>query len=194
METTLQKELQEKLKKWKGRVTFTNFLIDSDEARQIQNILGNAEDMSPIEFNEYFERLNIICKKTREETFNNQIVAVGREVFTARLINELTYTGVINYGALGTGSAAVSDSDTVLDTEVKRKGIATRSRVGNTATLRFFYTKSDTNGTYEEFGTFIDGTASADTGQMFNRVLTGGWTKSALEALTVTVQFDLNPQ
>lgn len=178
-------------REWKGLMTFTNFLIACEEAESIDAYLKTAIDIPTEEFDRLFNRLKEICK-FREQTFRNQVVSVGRQCFTARLINELTYTGVINYGALGTSSTAVSDAQTTLVAEVKRKGVATRTRVANTATIRFFYSKSDTSGTYEEFSTFIDGTATVDTGQMFNRVLTGGWTKSSSESLTVTAQFDLN--
>lgn len=177
----------------RGVMTFTSFTIgDNQEAKEIDTFLKNAVNIAPALFEKYFNRLKEICSY-REESFVNQVVSIGRECFTGRLIGETTYTGAINYGALGTGSTAVSDSDVALDTEVKRKAVATRTRTVNSATLRFFYSKSDTNGTYEEFGTFIDGTSAADSGQMFNRVLTGGWTKSASESLTVTAQFDLNP-
>lgn len=179
--------------RWKGTVTFTSFLIgDNEEAQQLDRMLSRAEDIEPDVFQDAINRLKEICS-FREQSFQNQVVAVGRACFTGRLVGETTYTGVVNYGALGSGTTAVMDTDTVLDTEVARKGTATRTRTGNSATLRFFYSKSDTDGTYEEFGTFIDGTASADSGQMFNRVLTGGWVKSDLESLTVTAQFDLNP-
>lgn len=187
----MQTQVTDKLGKWVGKVTLTNFKIVGEEATRIHDLLANAGEMAPDIFEGYMARLRELCG-VKEQTFNNQIVSVGRQCFSARLINELTYTGVINYGAVGTGSTAIADNQTTLTTEVKRKGIATRSRTGNTVTLRFFYSKSDVSGTFNEFATFIDGTASADTGVMFNRVLTGGWVKSSLEALTVTVQFDLN--
>lgn len=187
----MQKEVQSKLS-WKGKVTMTSFVIgDNEEAQQLDNMLTQAENIEPEVFETAIARLKELCS-FREKAFNNRIVATGRACFSGRLVGETTYTGTINYGALGTGSTAVADGDTVLDTEVKRKAVATRSRTGNTVTMRFFYSKSDTDGTYEEFGTFIDGTGIVDTGQLFNRVLTGGWVKSDLESLTVTVQFDLN--
>lgn len=176
-----------------GRVTLTSFTVGNNkEAKEIEKFLNTAIDISPELFEQKIQRLKQLCD-FKEKTFKNQVVSVGRQCFAGRLVGETTYTGIINYGALGTGSTAISDSDTVLDTEVKRKAVATRSRTGTSVTVRFFFTKSDTNGTYEEFGTFIDGSASADSGQLFNRVLTGGWTKSSSETLTVTVQFDLNP-
>jgi hypothetical protein len=191
---TEEKTILEKTKKWKGRITFTNFLIeDNQEAKDIEAFLNLAVDIPLEVFEEKTKRLREICKISREETFENQIVLVGREVFARRLVNDTTYTGIINYGALGTSSTAINDAQTQLVAEVKRKGVAVYSRSGDTSTLRFFYSKTDWNGTAQEFGTFIDGSSSANTGQMFNRVLTGGWVKTALEALTVTVQFDLNP-
>lgn len=187
--------IQEKTigKNWKGQVTFTTFDLSNacEEALEIDEYLHSAKDIEPSQFQYFLERMKQLCT-FKEQAFNNMIVSVGRQCFSGRLIGETTYTGAINYGALGTGNTAVSDSDVALDTEVKRKAVATKTRVANTSTFRFYYSKADTSGTYEEFGTFIDGTATADSGQMFNRVLTGGWTKSSLESLTVTVQFDLN--
>lgn len=188
----LSHTIKEQVKKWKGRVTFTSLEVVGEEAERLEALLSAAVDMPAAVFEKNLARLRELCT-VREVTYDNQIVLVGREVFARRLINDLTYSGVINYGALGSGSTAINDADVALDTEVKRKAVAARSRSGDTVTVRFFYSKSDTNGTYNEFGTFIDGTTAADSGQMFNRVLTGGWVKSALEALTVTAQFDLNP-
>jgi hypothetical protein len=54
-----------------------------------------------------------------------------------------------------------------------------------------FYSKADTNGTYQEFGTFIDGSASANSGQLFTRMLTGGWTKTSSESMTVSAQYTI---
>ena len=116
----------------------------------------------------------------------------GRSVIAGILAGETTYTGIINYGALGSSSAAVTDSDIKLGTEVKRKAIGTRTRVNDQVNFEIYFSKSDTNGTYNEFGLFIDGTVSADTGQMFNRLLTGGWTKTASESLTASVQININ--
>ena len=188
----MQKTITEKLKKWSGKISFENIAVNGEEAEAIQNTLANAVDIAPQKYTELLNRLKELSGGVKEKVFYNKIVAVGRECFSRRLINDTTYTGVINYGAVGTGSAAVSDSDTVLDTEVKRKGVATRARSGNVVTLRFFYSKADVSGTLNEFGTFIDGTSTVDTGQMFNRALTGGWVKSASEALSVSVQFNLN--
>lgn len=185
------KKIVEKFKKWKGVITFQNFLINSEEADKLQQELGAMEGVSMDVFDAHVKKLGELCG-VRQISFENQIVLSGRSVFAMILNDETTYTGAVNYGAVGTGSTAISDADTTLDTEAKRKAVATRSRTNDSVTLRFFFTKADVSGTLNEFGTFIDGTSTADTGQLFNRALTGGWVKSSSEALTVTVQFDLN--
>ena len=128
----------------------------------------------------------------REYKITNIIVTVGRSVIAQRLANDTTYTGIINYGALGSSATAVDNGDTTLTTEVFRKVVASASDTTNQAFIDFFYSKTDTNGTYEEFGTFIDGTGSVDTGQMFTHALTGGWVKSASESMTVAVTYTIS--
>lgn len=175
----------------KGVVTLSSFVLDTPEAIEIDSILESAFDMQAEKYAGYVQRLKEICE-VRSFSFQNQVVLSGRSIFARLLVDDTTYTGEITHGALGTGSTAVSDADTVLDTEAVRKQIASRTRTDDSVVIDFYYSKSDGNGTYEEFGTFIDGTGTVDTGQLFNRVLTGGWTKSSSEALTVSIQFDIN--
>lgn len=189
---TKEESVKEKKKFGKGIVTLTRFVIDSPEAEALDKFLQEAIDVPQRVFDKAFNRMKEICAFT-EEAYENQIVMTGRSVFAMLLNAETTYTGAVNWGALGTSATAISDAQTTLVAEAKRKGIATRSRTNDSVSFRFFFSKADTSGTFQEFGTFIDGTSTVDTGQMFNRVLTGGWTKSSSESLTVTVQFDLNP-
>lgn len=128
----------------------------------------------------------------REYKKTNLITTVGRSTIAQRLANDTTYTGIINYGALGTDNTAVANGDTTLGVEVFRKVVASASDTNNIAFIDFFYSKSDTNGTYEEFGTFIDGTGTVDTGQMFTHALTGGWVKTASESMTVAVTYTIS--
>lgn len=127
--------------------------------------------------------------KTRELVVENLVATVGRSALAQRLAGTTTYTGTINYGALGSSATAVANGDTQLGTEVFRKVVASSSYTTNVAFIDFFYSKADTNGTYAEFGTVIDGTASANTGQLFTHALTGGWTKSSSESMTVSCQY-----
>jgi hypothetical protein len=128
----------------------------------------------------------------KEEVVKNLVVTVGRSVLAQRLANTTTYTGVINYGALGSSSTAVTNADTQCNTEVFRKVVASASFTTNVAFIDFFYSKADTNGTYNEFGTFIDGSAGANTGQMFTHTLTGGWVKTSSQSMTVSCQYTLS--
>jgi len=186
----MKKLLKEKVG-FRGRVTLTNYLIESEEAHNLQNYIDSLGEISQAYFEQLEQKLCSLCT-IKETVFNNAVVMSGRSVFTRLMVADTTYTGEINWGAVGTSATAVADTQTTLVAEVKRKGIATRVRTDDSVTLRFFFTKADVAGTFEEFACFIDGTSTVDTGQMYNRALTGGWIKSALEAMTVTVTLDLN--
>lgn len=174
-----------------GIVTFTSFKIDSDRAREIDRILSEAKNIPSAIYDSLVSELKSICK-TRKVVKKNLVVQTGRYVFARLLAGDATYSGAVNYGALGTSSTAVSAAQTQLVAEVKRKLFARRVRTNHQVVFDFYYSKVDTNGTYQEFGTFIDGEATANTGQMFNRVLTGGWVKTAQEAMTVSITFSIN--
>lgn len=178
-----------------GTITLTSYDLDSatDKARahEIDSALAGAFLWDKKRYQDLVNELDALCPK-RLMVKHNLCVQAGRNVTAGILNGETTYTGIINYGLLGTASTALSDANTQLGTEVKRKPVATRTRVNDQVNFDFYYSKSDTNGTYQEFGMVIDGTASANTGQLFNRLLTGGWTKSSAEALTVSVQVNIN--
>lgn len=122
----------------------------------------------------------------------NLIVTVGRTVLAERLAGGTTYTGEINYGALGDDNTPVTNADVALGNEVFRKVAASQTFDENIAYIDFFYTAADTDGTYEEWATFIDGAAGVDTGQLWSHILTGGWTKSALESLFVSCKYTIS--
>lgn len=186
----MEKSLKEKAG-FRGRITLTNYAIDNKEAEDIHNLISSMGIMHQGLFEYLDKKLRSLCA-VKETAFDNAVVMTGRSVFTRLMVADTTYTGEINWGAVGTSATAVSDTQTQLVAEVKRKGIATRVRTNDSVTLRFFFTKSDVNGTFQEFACFIDGTTTVNTGQMYNRALTGGWVKSSLEAMTVTVTLDLN--
>ena len=177
--------------KIKGLVTLKSFLIECEEALALDTILRTSQNITPESYNTMIRRLEALCF-VRQAQYQNLVVLTGRAVFARLLAGDTTYSGAINYGALGTGTTAVAAANTQLATEVARKVYASRTQSSAQTTIDFYYSKADTNGTYQEFGTFIDGTATANSGQMFNRVLTGGWTKSSAEAMTVSIQFDFN--
>ena len=124
---------------------------------------------------------------------HNIIVTAGRSVFARRLAGNTTYTGAINYGALGTqASPSIVNAATQLGTESYRKLASSTAYSSNIAYVDFFYAATDCNGTYTEFGNFIDGTASANTGQLFSYIATGGWVKSSVQSLFVSCQYTIS--
>lgn len=181
-----------------GVHTFRTYDMTSNEAQAIEHALeqlfAGKPYMAPESYQYAYRGLigELGRFKVKELIVNNLVATVGRSVLAQRLANVTTYTGVINYGALGSSSTAVNNADTKLGTEVFRKVVASSSFTTNVAFIDFFYSKADTNGTYQEFATFIDGAAGANTGQLFTHALTGGWVKSASESMTVSCQYTVN--
>lgn len=175
----------------RGIITFTNFVLSTDRARAIDEYLRITPNMDKREYDLWIGELRRSCT-IRELVVHNQVVLAARSEMAKRLIGTQVYTGTVNYGAIGTGGTLVTDADTTLDTEAARVMIATKTQTDDEVSLDFYFNKASANGTFEEFGLFIDGTASADSGLMFNRALTGGWVKSSLEAMTVSIQINLN--
>lgn len=124
---------------------------------------------------------------------HNIVVTAGRNVIARRLAGNVGYTGAINYGALGTQVNPVpNNASTQLGVEVYRKTAASLAFDTNIAYIDFFYSASDTNGTYTEFGNFIDGAAGANTGQLFSYIATGGWVKTNAQSLFISCQYTIN--
>lgn len=178
-----------------GIHTFRKYDTTSPEAhaleQQIEQLIADRHLWNPVAYQAKYKELYNKMKQymTEEKVIKNLITTRGRSVLAQRLANDTTYTGIINYGALGSSSTAVTNADTQLNTEVFRKVVASTSTTNNIAFIDFFYSKTDTNGTYEEFGTFIDGTGTVNTGRIFTHALTGGWTKSSSESMTVACQY-----
>ena len=102
--------------------------------------------------------LSVLCPvRTLEK--RNIVVLSGRSAMARILLGDTTYSGAINYGALGTDSTSPAASDTALGAEVARKLFARRTRTDAQVSFDFFFSQLDTSGTYEEFGMFIDGDA-----------------------------------
>lgn len=125
---------------------------------------------------EKMEKEGVIVE-IKEKT--NLIPTTGRNVLARRLAGDTTYTGIINYGAFGSGSTPFSNASTQLNAEVYRKLSSSSSFDNNIAYVDWFIASGDVaNQTFQEFGAFIDGTASANTGRSWSLLITGGWVKS----------------
>jgi hypothetical protein len=193
----MQQEQNEK-SKIKGIHTLRAYDLSSDEAQKLDKEIKFHIETKHLwnlkGYNARYQELIGQLKKfmVRELVVENLVPTVGRTVFARRLTGDTTYTGIITHGALGSGSTAPTNSDTQLTTEVFRKVPATANYILNSVFIDFYFSKADTNGTYNEWGIFIDGTGSANSGQMFTHALTGGWSKLSTESLTITTQYVIN--
>ena len=139
---------------------------------------------------EEFLKQFIFGKTKMVEVKHNIIANVGFGVIARLLANDTTYSGYINYAGLGTGTTTVLDTDTKLETETFRNGQFSASFLGPKVLLTAFYDTGETEGTFKEFGNFIDGTASADSGILFSHVNIN-WTKNLIDTMTVSQEYTL---
>lgn len=113
------------------------------------------------------------------EKKTNIIPTSGRTVLARRLAGDTTYSGEVDYGALGSGSTAFTNASTQLNTEVFRMQADSQAYDANIAYIDWFVASGDVaDQTFQEFGAFIDGTGTANSGQAFSLLITGGWVKS----------------
>ncbi len=127
----------------------------------------------------------------REYEVSNLCPAAGRGVVARILAGDTTYTGAVNYGALGSGSTPFNATSTQLNTEVYRKLSSGAEYDGPNAYIDWYIASGDVaNQTFNEFAAVIDGTASANTGQAISLLLTGGWVKSG--AMFVSLSLSIN--
>lgn len=116
----------------------------------------------------------------------------GKDIIIQRLVGINTYTLNILFGEIGTGTATPTVTDTALTTPTNRAAVAFQQDFGTTdAVLQFFFPDSVlANTTYTEFGTFIDGSGTIGSGQLFNHALFAtAYTKTAGTDVTVEVDF-----
>lgn len=183
----------------KGVHTFTICDATSKEAQKLQEIL----EVIRVERDDLIQRglstrskLKVLWEKYRvfveklhkfkkkEIVVCNITTTIGRSVLAQRLGGDFTYTGAVNFTALGTDNSSPSVADATLGAEVYRKGLSSGTDSNNIAYLETFFTATEVTGTFEEYGNFIDGSASPDTGQLFNR-FTSTVNKSNVETLNV---------
>lgn len=137
-------------------------------------------------WHEYNFYLELLHKKflTNQVCIENITTTVGRTDIAERLGGSSSPSGQVNYGALGTDNTAPVIGNTTLGTETFRKALSSGTNSANITFLENFYTASEVSGTFEEYGFFMDGTGTVDTGTLFNRFTTTV-VKSNTESLNV---------
>ena len=130
-----------------------------------------------------FENIETGEKRVIEK--DNLIVTSGRGWIASRLAQTGSPADIrITHSALGTGTNAPANADTLLQAEVYRKNIASATSDNNIAYLTAFYSATEYTGTIKEAGMFINGGAGANTGTLFSRIAIDT-VKSAVETLTI---------
>lgn len=173
----------------KGRIVLREHPAGTVE--WMQNLLAHRTKQSQ-------DAVRRIIKTGRIAAKTDNLIMVsashGLDLIVQRLCSVNTYSLNISYGEIGTSATAVTTADTALNSPSARASMALASDVGsNQAQIQFFFTDGSlANTTYREFGTFVDGTSTIGTGQLFNHaVFTVAYTKAAGTDITVEVDFSL---
>lgn len=129
----------------------------------------------------------------REVRKENVICNAGFNAICKRLDGDNTYTGEVTHMLFGTGTGTPDASDTTLFNETYRNTTASGTDSSNVVYLTAFLTETEypSSGsvTITEFGNAIDGSSSADTGQLWSHIAGLSWEKDTSTSLTVDCEY-----
>jgi len=77
----------------------------------------------------------------------------------------------VSHAAVGSGTGAEATTDTKLTTETNRLAPTSTNRQANQIIIRTFFANADLPTTVEELGWFMNGSGSADSGELLVRAL-----------------------
>ncbi len=140
-------------------------------------------------------RKNLFYGKEKQKiTIKNKISKVaGFSIVAKFLVGQgSAYTGGINKALFGDGIGTTSENDTQLFNEIFRNDEASRSAIGNQVLLTAFIDTTEFSGDITEFGNCINGTATADTGELWSHIAGFLWTKDNSSTLTVSQLYTIN--
>lgn len=118
----------------------------------------------------------------------------GLDLIIQRLTGNNTYSLNVNYLELGIGTTAPTVNDTALTSPSIRLPISYTEDYGAAEAIIQAYVSDANlpNASYTEVGSFIDGTATIGTGQIFNHALVSpAYSKVAGQDTTVEVDFTI---
>lgn len=117
----------------------------------------------------------------------------GKDLVLRRLAGDNTYSLNLTYLDIGTSSTTPAITDTQLGAAVARAALSSYSISSNVLSVLYFFADANlANGTYNEAGTFVDGTSSVNTGQMFNHALfASAYVKAAGKDTTIQVDITI---
>jgi len=130
---------------------------------------------------------------TNITTRKNLTTTGGREFLASILCNSSTETNkYITHFAIGDDASAASVGDTALGNEVFRKAVSSALESSNVANISTFLGASEANFDWEEWGHFVDGTGTADSGILFSHHIDSSVSKSSPNTVTVDSTYSLN--
>lgn len=147
--------------------------------RFITSTLSAQEKMKQalaISREKYNEVVNALLATGEAElaVYENLVTTAGKTLLAKAVASGLATTNeaVINYQELGSGTTAPAYSDTGLQTPTgaTRKAITSLAYSANVVSITAFWAVGEATGTHKEFGTFIGGTSTSNSGTLWNRV------------------------
>lgn len=109
-------------------------------------------------------------KVISKKVYKNLLANAGMSEI-CKILGNLKSSNGINYGALGIGTSTPLASDTKLEDEGFRKEFGASSNDGNEIVISFYFNKTEAIGSWTEYGTFVNGNSSADSGYLFSHML-----------------------
>jgi hypothetical protein len=116
----------------------------------------------------------------------------GLDLVIQRLVGINTYTLNLAWIEIGTGSTTPTVNDTALTTPSVRAAVNFQEDFATTdAIVQCYITDANLpNATYQEVGSFVDGSASIGSGQIFNHALLSP-TYTKVSGQDTTIQIDI---
>jgi hypothetical protein len=110
-------------------------------------------------------------KLVQSMTRKNLVVDAGLAILANRLADATPDSDcLVTYVAVGTGTDAPAAGNTTLQTETKRKAVASRANSGGIAAISTVFAAGEVpTSTLKEVGLFVGGTIAADSGTLFAR-------------------------
>jgi hypothetical protein len=118
----------------------------------------------------------------------------GLDLIIQRLVGINTYSLNLAYIEIGTGTTAPTVNDTALTSPSVRAAVSFQEDYGATdAIVQAYITDANlANATYGEVGSFVDGSATIGTGQLFNHALISPtYTKVSGQDTTIEIDFTI---
>lgn len=154
--------------------------IQSSQA--VQDAMRKAKEIS----HEYYELVRdgfLANGEAERVVYTNLVTNAGKGLLAKALASGLASVdeAKISYQELGTGATAPSYSDTGLQTPsgATRKAITSLGYSANIISITAFWAVTEATGPWTEFGTFIGGSMTSNSGTLWNRI-----------AISVTVASD----